>query len=91
MEIHVVQIDANPSIFVQVTIEELNVNSPVVNKTLYAAGATESAQVQVPSIATGTIHYYVEDTSVGRVLFDYTMTFELPGVDASAAYINPDL
>ncbi|MFW2339496.1 MAG: type IV pilus modification PilV family protein [Acidimicrobiia bacterium] len=80
-----------PDIFIQVTIDELNVNSPVVNQAFYAAGATESAQVQVPSIATGTIHYYVEDTSLGRVLFDYTMTFELPGIDASAAYINPDL
>ncbi|MDF1597791.1 MAG: type II secretion system protein [Acidimicrobiia bacterium] len=80
-----------PDIFEQVTIEELSVNNPVLNQDFYLAGATAGAQIQVPPIVTGTIHYYAEDTKLARVLFDYTLVFQLPGVTASSAYINPDL
>ncbi len=72
------------------TIEDLTVNSPIVNQTFYASGATENAHIQVPPIVTGSLHYYVEDTKRSLVLFDYTLVFQLPGVTASSAYINPD-
>ncbi|MDH5373930.1 MAG: hypothetical protein OEX97_13385, partial [Acidimicrobiia bacterium] len=81
----------HPDLYYEVSIEELVVNGPVSSRTTYAAGATATVQVEFPPVVTGTVHYYVEDTVMGRVLFDYEMTFRLPGVTGSAAYINPDL
>ena len=81
----------HPDLYYEVLIEELIVNGPVSARTTYAAGATATVQVEYPPVVSGTIHYYVEDTVMGRVLFDYEMTFHLPGATGSAAYINPDL
>ncbi len=81
----------HPDLYYEVLIEELVVNGPVSSRTTYAAGATATVQVEYPPVVSGTIHYYVLDTVMGRVLFDYEMTFHLPGATGSAAYINPDL
>ncbi len=81
----------HPDLYYEVLIEELIINGPVSARTTYAAGATATVQVEYPPVVSGTIHYYVEDTVMGRVLFDYEMTFHLPGATGSAAYINPDL
>lgn len=80
-----------PDIEITVTIEELNVNGPLVDHTTYMGGAIETATIQFPSIVTGTLRYQVFDVTMGRMLFDYALGIQLPGVDASAAYINPDL
>lgn len=81
----------HPDLYYEVVIEELVVNGPVSSRTTYAGGATATVQVEFPPVVSGTIHYYVQDTVMGRVLFDYEMTFHLAGVTGSAAYINPDL
>jgi hypothetical protein len=80
----------HPDLSYLVTVESLSVSGPI-SSVINPTGAIELAEVQIPPVVTGTIHYYVEDIQMGRVLFDYVLSFKLPSVTATAAYVNPDL
>ena len=82
--------DGLPNLEYVVTIESLSLNALTTNVETYPSGAIAGAQATLPSLGTGTIHYFVRDAKAGTVLFDYDLTFVLPGVSASTAYIDPD-
>ena len=82
--------DGLPNLEYIVTIESLSLNSLLTTIETYPAGAIAGAQSSLSTIGTGTIHYFVRDTKAGIVLFDYDLTFVLPGVSATTAYIDPD-
>ena len=82
--------DGLPNLEYIVTIEALSLNSLLTTTESYPAGAIAGAQSSLSTIGTGTIHYFVRDTKAGIVLFDYDLTFVLPGASATTAYIDPD-
>jgi type II secretory pathway pseudopilin PulG len=82
--------DGLPNLEYIVTIDSLSLNSLLETTETYPAGAIAGAQSGLSTIGTGTLHYFVRDTKAGIVLFDYDLTFELPGVSATTAYIDPE-
>jgi hypothetical protein len=83
-------VDGLPNLEYVITVDSLSLNAPVTTVESYPSGATAGSQAALPAIGNGTLHYLVRDTKAGVVLFDYDLTFVLPGVSATTAYIDPD-